>query len=64
MKEFHGQASARVDAEPQTMFDLITDVALHSEWNAAIEAVLEDCRADGTSTTSAIRGLQDQNRPG
>ena len=39
MKEFHGQASARVDAEPQAVFDLITDVGLLSEWNAAIEAV-------------------------
>ncbi len=41
MKEFHGHASARVDAEPQAVFDLITDVGLLSEWNAAIEAVLE-----------------------
>ena len=32
MKEFHGQASARVDAEPQAMFDLITDVGLLPDW--------------------------------
>ena len=41
MKEFHGHASARVDARPQAVFDLITDVGRLPEWNTAIEAILE-----------------------
>jgi uncharacterized protein YndB with AHSA1/START domain len=41
MDEFHGHASARVNATPQEVFDLITDVSRLPEWNAAIEAVLE-----------------------
>ncbi len=41
MDEFHGRASVRVDAAPQAVFDLITDIARLPEWNAAIEAVLE-----------------------
>jgi uncharacterized protein YndB with AHSA1/START domain len=41
MKEFHGRASARVDAAPQKVFDLLTDVDRLPEWNAAIEAVVE-----------------------
>ena len=41
MDEFHGRASVRVDATPQAVFDLITDVDRLLEWNAAIEAVVE-----------------------
>ena len=41
MDEFHGRASVRVDAAPQAVFDLITDVGRLPEWNAAIEAVVE-----------------------
>jgi uncharacterized protein YndB with AHSA1/START domain len=41
MDEFHGQASVRVGATPQAVFDLITDVDRLPEWNAAIEAVVE-----------------------
>jgi uncharacterized protein YndB with AHSA1/START domain len=41
MDEFHGRASARVDAPPQTVFDFLTDVGRLPEWNAAIEAVVE-----------------------
>jgi uncharacterized protein YndB with AHSA1/START domain len=41
MDEFHGRASVRVEAAPQVVFDLITDVSRLPEWNAAIEAVLE-----------------------
>ena len=41
MDEIHGQASVRVDATPQAVFDLITDVDRLPEWNAAIEAVVE-----------------------
>lgn len=40
MDEFHGRASVRVDAPPQAVFDLITDVGRLPEWNAAIEAVV------------------------
>jgi uncharacterized protein YndB with AHSA1/START domain len=41
MDKFHGQASVRVDAAPQAVFDFITDVDRLPEWNAAIEAVVE-----------------------
>jgi uncharacterized protein YndB with AHSA1/START domain len=41
MKEFHGHASARVDAPPQAVYDLITDVGRLPEWNTAIEAVVQ-----------------------
>ena len=41
MDEIHGRASLQVDATPQAVFDLITDVGRLPEWNAAIEAVLE-----------------------
>jgi uncharacterized protein YndB with AHSA1/START domain len=41
MKEFHGRASTEIDATPQAVFDLITDVDRLPEWNNAIEAVLE-----------------------
>lgn len=41
MKEFHGVASTRVDAPPQVVFDLITDLGRLPEWNTAIETVLE-----------------------
>ena len=39
MREIHGQATARVDAEPEAIFDVITDVGRLPEWNGAIEAV-------------------------
>ena len=41
MDEFQGRASVRVDATPQAVFDLITDVDRLPEWNTAIERVLE-----------------------
>ena len=44
MKDFHGSASARVDAPPQAVYDLITDVGRLPEWNAAIEAGSGDLR--------------------
>lgn len=40
MDEFHGRASVRVDAAPQAVFDLITDVGRLPEWNAAIDSVV------------------------
>jgi hypothetical protein len=40
MHEFHGRASARIDAEPTVVFDFITDLDRLPEWNAAIEAVV------------------------
>jgi len=40
MQEFHGRASARIDAAPEQIFDLITDVGRLPEWNSAIEAVV------------------------
>jgi len=41
MREFHGRASARIDAAPAAVFDLITDVDRLPEWNDAIEAVVD-----------------------
>jgi uncharacterized protein YndB with AHSA1/START domain len=41
MDEFQGRASVRVDATPQAVFDLITDVDRLPDWNTAIERVLE-----------------------
>ena len=41
MDEFQGRASVRVDATPQAVFDLITDVDRLPEWNNAIERVLK-----------------------
>lgn len=41
MNEFHGRASARIEATPQAVFDLITDVDRLPEWNDAIETVAE-----------------------
>jgi len=41
MDEIHGRASLRVDATPQAVFGLITDVDRLPEWNTAIETVLE-----------------------
>jgi uncharacterized protein YndB with AHSA1/START domain len=40
MDEIHGNASVRVAAPPQAVFDFITDVARLPDWNTAIEAVL------------------------
>jgi hypothetical protein len=40
MDEIHGQASVRVAAAPQAVFDWITDVGRLPDWNAAIEAVV------------------------
>ena len=41
MDEIHGRAALQVDATPQAVFDLITDVDRLPEWNVAIERVLE-----------------------
>jgi uncharacterized protein YndB with AHSA1/START domain len=40
MREFHGTATAFVDATPESVFDLITDLDRLPEWNAAIESVV------------------------
>ena len=41
MDEFQGHASVRVDATPEAVFELITDVDRLPEWNIAIERVLK-----------------------
>jgi uncharacterized protein YndB with AHSA1/START domain len=41
MREFHGTATAFVDATPEAVFDFLTDLAKLHEWNAAIERVVE-----------------------
>jgi uncharacterized protein YndB with AHSA1/START domain len=39
MREFHGTAAQRLDAEPDAVFAVVTDVDRLPEWNAAIESV-------------------------
>jgi hypothetical protein len=53
VREFHGQARLHVDADPMSVFDLITDVDRLPEWNRAIEAVVERPAklAEGTQWT-------------
>jgi hypothetical protein len=53
MNEFHGHASLHVDADPTSVFDLITDVDRLPEWNRAIETVVErpDALAEGAQWT-------------
>jgi uncharacterized protein YndB with AHSA1/START domain len=41
MHEFHGTATAFVDATPETVFDFITDINQLPAWNAAVERVVE-----------------------
>ena len=41
MKELHGSATALIDASPQAVFDLITDLDRLPAWNRAIEAVTD-----------------------
>src|SRR6266481_4906324 len=41
MREFHGTATAFIDATPEAVFDFITDINRLPEWNAAIERVVE-----------------------
>ena len=41
MQEFHGSVTARVDAAPEAVFGLITDLDRLPEWNDAIESVEE-----------------------
>lgn len=50
MRQFHGNATSFVDATPESVFDLVTDVRRLSEWNAAIERVVE---APGSLTYGA-----------
>jgi uncharacterized protein YndB with AHSA1/START domain len=40
MREFHGTATAFVDATPESVFDLITDIDRLPDWNSAIESVV------------------------
>ena len=41
MREYQGTASGIVDATPESVFDLITDIGRLPEWNAVIESVAE-----------------------
>ena len=41
MKEFHGHARVHIDAAPDAVFELITNVERLPEWNRAIESVLD-----------------------
>jgi uncharacterized protein YndB with AHSA1/START domain len=41
MREFHGTAGQHVDADPDDVFALITDIDRLPEWNAAIESVAD-----------------------
>jgi uncharacterized protein YndB with AHSA1/START domain len=50
MREFHGSATAFVDATPESVFDFITDIDRLPDWNTAIERVVE---APGSLTYGA-----------
>ena len=41
MNEIHDSADRRVDATPDAVFDVITDIGGLPDWNAAIERVIE-----------------------
>ena len=41
MHEFHGSATVHLEATPEAVFELITDVGRLPEWNDAIESVAE-----------------------
>jgi uncharacterized protein YndB with AHSA1/START domain len=41
MHEFHGTAAGYIDAAPDDVFALVTDINRLPEWNAAIETVAE-----------------------
>jgi uncharacterized protein YndB with AHSA1/START domain len=41
MRHFHGTATGFVDATPESVFDLVTDVERLPDWNGAIERVVE-----------------------
>ena len=41
MQEIHGTAAGSVDAAPDAVFRLITDIGRLPEWNRAIECVVE-----------------------
>jgi uncharacterized protein YndB with AHSA1/START domain len=41
MNEFHGTATTSIDARPEAVFDLITDVDGFPDWNIAIDSVVE-----------------------
>ena len=41
MREFHGTATAFVDATPESVFDFITDISRLPQWNRTIERVVE-----------------------
>ena len=40
IREFHGSATRFVDATPEAVFDLITDIDRLPDWNSAIESVV------------------------
>lgn len=50
MNEFHGDAHIAIDADPDVVFDLLTDVDRLCEWNVAIERVVD---RPATLTTGA-----------
>lgn len=41
MREFHGRATARMAATPEAIFGLITDLDRLTEWNDAIETLVQ-----------------------
>jgi uncharacterized protein YndB with AHSA1/START domain len=45
MREFHGAATAFIDATPESVFDFITDINRLPDWNGAIERVVEAPRS-------------------
>ena len=47
LDEFHGTASATLDAPAGAVFDLLVDISRLPEWNTHIERVLDDPRRGG-----------------
>lgn len=55
MKEFRGTASVLVDAPPRVVFDRIVDVDRLTEWNRAIERVVDSPRDLDEGSTWTVR---------
>jgi uncharacterized protein YndB with AHSA1/START domain len=41
MNEFHGAATRRIAADPEAVFDLVTDLDRLPEWNATVDQITE-----------------------
>ena len=55
MQEIHGTTTRTVDAPPETVFTLITDIDRLPEWNDAIETVVERPTGLDTGTEWVVK---------